>query len=376
LSQHGGGSILIRRRGRPAMKLSAALDTSTSRTAICVVNSRDGSVVFEVSVATDPAIIFGALAPFLTRLDKVGHEAGSVAPWLHRELMSLGLPMVLLGTRRAAASLHAQRNKTDKNDARGLAHLVRSGWYRPVHVKSVESHKLRLLLGHRRTLKRKLVDIENDIRHSLKVFGLMVGPRVQRPSFEARVRELVAHDALIAGVTECMLRAWAALWNEYNKLHQILVQLVGLCRRICCIPGVGPVTALTVKAAIDDPRRFVKSKTVAAHFGLTARRIRTGDSIDIEGHISKSGDREVCTVLYEAASAMLVRFKQWCSVKAWWLRIAAKRGHKRAVVAVARKLAVIMHRMWLDGIEFRFAAADARKGSTGASQPTALAAAC
>jgi transposase len=361
------------------MKLSAALDTSTSRTAVCVVNSRDGTVVFEADVATDPAIIFGALAPYLPRLDRVGHEAGSVAPWLHRELMSLGLPMVLLETRHAAAALAAQRNKTDKNDARGLAHLVRSGWYRPVHVKSEESHKLRLLLGHRRTLKRKLLDIENEIRHSLKVFGLMVGPRAQRSSFEARVRELVAHDTLIAGVTECMLRAWAALWNEYKKLHQLLVHMVGrdeLCRRFCGIPGVGPVTALTVKAAIDDPHRFVKSKTVGAHFGLTARRIQTGDSIDIEGRISKCGDGEVRTVLYEAGSAMLVRSKQWCSVRAWGLRLAAKGGHKRAVVAVARKLVVIMHRMWLDGSEFRLAAAAGQVDGTGASKTTAFAAAC
>jgi transposase len=361
------------------MKLSAALDTSTSKTAACVVNSRDGSVVFEVSVATDPAIIFGALAPFLPRLERVGHEAGSAAPWLHRELNALGLPMVLLETRHAAAALDGQRNKIDKSDARGLAHLVRSGWYRPVHVKSEESHKLRLLLGRRRTLKRKLLDIENEVRQSLKVFGLMVGPRAQRTSFEARVRELVAHDALIAGVTECMLRAWAALWTEYKRLHQVLVQIVGrdeLCRRFYRIPGVGPVTALSVKAAIDDPRRFVKSKTVGAHFGLTSRRIQTGDSIDIEGRISKCGDGEVRTVLYEVASAMLERSKQWCTVKAWGMRIAAKCGHKRAVVAVARKLAVIMHRMGLDGSEFRFSAADGNESSNRASKTTALAAAC
>nr|WP_315783167.1 transposase [Bradyrhizobium sp. SZCCHNPS1003] len=200
------------------MKLSAALDTSSTKTAICVVNSRDGAVVFEASVATDPAVIFEALAPYLPRLDKVGHEAGSVAPWLHRELVSLGLPMVLSETRQAAAALEAQRNKTDKNDARGLAHLVRAGWYRPVHVKSQESHKIRLLLGHRRTLKRKLLDIENEIRQSLKVFGLMVGPRVQRATFVARVHELAACDQLIAGVTDCMLRAWEALWAEYKKL--------------------------------------------------------------------------------------------------------------------------------------------------------------
>jgi transposase len=297
VAQHAGDSTLIRRKGRAPMKLSAALDTSTTKTAICVVNSRDGSVVFEATVATDRAIIFEALAPYRPRLDRIGHEAGAVAPWLHRELTAFGLPMVLLETRHAAAALDVQRNKTDKNGARGLAHLMRSGWYRPVHVKSVESHKLRLLLGHRRTLKRKLRDIENEIRHALKVFGLQAGRRVQRASFETRIRDLVAHDPLISGVIECMLRAWAALWTEYKRLHQLVVQLVGrdeLCRRYCRIPGVGPVTALL---------RFVKSKTVD-----------------------------------EAASAMLVRSQQWCGVKALGLKIAKKRGHKRAVVAVARKL--------------------------------------
>ncbi len=360
------------------MKLSAALDTSSTKTAICMMNSRDGTIVFEASVLTDPAIIFEALAPHLPRLDKVGHEAGSVAPWLHRELVSLGLPMVLLEARQAAAALQAQRNKTDKNDARGLAHLVRAGWYRPVHVKSPESHKLRLLLAHRRTLKRKLLDIENEIRQSLKVFGLLVGPRVQRASFTARVRDLVAHDSLIGGITECMLRAWEALWADYKRLHDLLVQMVGrdeLCRRFCAIPGVGPVTALTFKAAIDDPHRFSKSKTVGAHFGLTSRRIQTGTSIDIEGHISKCGDGEVRTVLYEAASAMLVRSKKWCGIKAWGVRIAAKRGHKRAVVAVARKLAVVMHRMWIDRSVFRFAAEDESAAEPSFSNPTALAAA-
>ncbi len=148
-----------------------------------------------------------------------------------------------------------------------------------------------------------------------------------------------------------------------------------LCRRFCAIPGVGPVTALTFKAAIDDPYRFSKSKTVGAHFGLTSRRIQTGTSIDIEGHISKCGDGEVRTVLYEAASAMLVRSKQWCGIKAWGVRIAAKRGHKRAVVAVACKLAVVMHRMWIDGSAFPFAAEDASAAGPNFSNPTALAAA-
>ncbi len=358
------------------MTFCAGLDTSSTKTAICVVASRDGETVFETTVPTDPRAIAGALEPYLPRLERIGHEAGAVAPWLHRDLTALGLPMVLLESRHAAMALKVQRNKTDRSDAHGLAQLVRTGWFRRVYVKSEDSHRLRLLLTHRRTLKRKLLDIENEIRHSLKVFGLLLGPRVQRGSFQTRVRALVAHDQLIAGVTECMLRAWSTLWSEYKRLHALLVRFVGrdeLCRRFMAIPGVGPVTAMSFKAAVDDPARFSKSKTVGAHFGLTSRRIQSGDSIDIDGHISKCGDGEVRTALYEAASAMLVRSKKWCAVKAWGVKIAAKRGHKRAVVAVARKLAVIMHRMWMDGSAFRFSAADEQMGSPHDGARTTLA---
>ncbi len=261
-------------------------------------------------------------------------------------------------TRCAGRAAHDRRRAFHPSSDRLL---FDAGWFRPVHVKSEDSHRLRLLLTHRRTLKRKLLDIENEVRQSLKVFRLLLGPRVQRSTFETRVRELVAHDRLIAGVTECMLRAWSALWSEYKRLYTLLVQFVGrdeLCRRFMVIPGVGPVTALSFKAAVDDPTWFSKSKTVGAHFGLTSRRIQSGDSVDIEGHISKCGDGEVRTALYEAASAMLVRSKKWCAVKAWGVKIAKTRGHKRAVVAVARKLAVIMHRMWMDGSAFRFSAKD------------------
>jgi len=344
------------------MTLYAAFDTSATTTVICIIAGRDGSPVFETTVPTDPDSLYAALAPYLPRLQRVGVEAGSWSAWLHRELTAKGVPMVILETRHAAAALQAQRNKTDKNDARGLAQLVRSGWFKTVHAKSEASHRLKLLLAHRRTLKRKLLDIENEVRHSIKALGLMVGRRVQRATFPSRVRELVAGDPLVAGITECMLRAWSALWDEYRKLHTLLVQVAGqdeLCRRFIAIPGVGPVTALTFKAAIDDPARFAKSKTVGAHFGLTPRREQSGTSIDRDGHISRRGDGEVRTVLYEAASSMLTRSQTWSALKAWGVRVSAKRGHKRAVVAVARKLAVIMHRMWLDGSEFRFSAVEA-----------------
>lgn len=279
--------------------------------------------------------------------------------------------MVLLETHHAARMLEAQRNKTDKNDARGLAQLVRSGWFKAVHAKSDTANRMKLLLAHRRTLKRKLLDIENEVRQSLKMFGLMVGRRVQRSTFCGRVRELVAGDPLLEVLTDSMVTCWQVLWDEYCKLHKLLVQLVGreeLCRRWCEIPGVGPVTAMTFMAAVDEPHRFAKSETLGAHFGLTPRREQSGTSVDREGHISRRGDGEVRTVLYEAASGMLTRSKQHSTLKAWGMRLAAKRGHKRAVVAVARKLAVIMHRMWLDGSSFRFSAQDEQPGDIMSAQ--------
>jgi transposase len=268
------------------MTYDAALDTSATTTALCVVTSRDGTVVFETTVPTEPEAIALALRPFGTRLRKVGHEATGWSAWLHRALEDLGLPMVLLETRHAAAALAAQRNKTDRNDARGLAQLVRSGWLKPVHVKSLEANRMKLLLAHRRTLKRKLLDIENEVRQSMKMFGYMVGRRVQRASFEARVRELVEGDALVAGATACMLRAWAAMWEEYRRLHKLLVQIVGadeLCRRFCEIPGVGPVVAMNLPGGdrrsralrqVQDRRRPLWPDAAAAPVGDLDRHRR------------------------------------------------------------------------------------------------------
>jgi transposase len=345
------------------MKFDAALDVAVSKSSLCVVSSEDGSIVFETTVETEPQSIAEALKPYASRLRRLGHEAGSLAPWLHRELQALGLPVVLLETRHAHSVLKAQRNKTDKNDARGLAQIVRCGWYKVVHVKSEASHQLKFLLAARRSLKRKLLDIENQIRHSLKAFGIKLGPRVQRGNFRTRVREAVAPDGVLTTICEPLLVAWTTLLTEHNRLHSLLMKAVAkdeLCRRFMAIPGVGAVTAASFKAAIDEPRRFRKSRTVGAHFGLTSRRIQSGTSIDFDGHISKCGDQDVRTALYEAASAMLVRSKTWCSIKAWGLKIAQRRGHKRAVVAVARKLAAVMHAMWMDGTDFSFAAADRR----------------
>jgi len=339
------------------MEYFAGLDVAMEETAICVID-REGKVALETTATTDPDAIVTVLRPYVAKLRRVGHEAGSLSPWLQVELKQRGVPAVCLEAWHARAALSAMRNKTDRADARGIAHIMRTGWFREVHVKSEESYRLRLLLTQRRNLKRKFLDIENAIRHSIKTFGLRVG-HVSRGQFEARVRELVANDPLIAGLTDCMLRARAALWQEYVRLHKVVVDVVRrdeLCRRLMRIPGVGPISALAFKTAIDDPRRFRQAKTVGAYLGLTSRRWQSGTSIDIAGRISKAGDGDVRHTLYEAANIMLTRFRGFCSLKAWGLRIAKRRGHKRACVAVARKLAGIMFAMWRDGSEFQFKA--------------------
>jgi transposase len=332
------------------MEYFCGLDISIETTALCVVDS-EGTLVCQASVATDPETIHKQLKPFLSKLKRVGHEAGSLSPWLHPELLAKGLPAVCLETHHVRNALRAQRNKTDAADALGIAHIVRTGWYKSAHIKSEEGYRLKLLLTQRRNLKRKFLDIENTIRHSLKAFGIRLG-RTGRAGFDAAVRRAVAADALTANLMDAMLTARAALWAQYTRLHALVVRFVAqseVCSRFMEIPGVGPVAAMTFMTAIDDPSRFKRSRDVAAYFGLTSKRWQSGTSIDVQGRISKAGDGDVRRALYEAASAMLTRFKGKDKVKSWGQEIAKRGCHNKAAVAVARKLAVIMHAVWTDG---------------------------
>lgn len=336
------------------MSYFAGLDVATIQSALCVIDG-EGTIVLECAVETTPAAIRAALKPYLPKLERLGHETGSLAPWLHKELKALGLPVVCLEAAHARAALSAMRNKTDRNDARGLAHILRTGWFRSVHIKSDASYRLRLLLTARRNIKRKFLDIENTVRHSLKAFGIRVG-NVSRGRFEARVRAELSDDPVLTGMVESLLNVRATLWEHYLKLHKLLLQVVGreeVCRRFVAVPGVGPVAALSFYASVDDPKRFLKSRTVGAHFGLTPKRWQSGTSIDQKGHISKKGDGEVRTALYEAANALLTLTRAASPLKSWGQKVAKKRGHRAACVAVARKLAIIMHAMWRDGTAFK-----------------------
>jgi len=253
------------------------------------------------------------------------------------------------------AVLKARINKTDRNDARGIAQMMRVGLYRPVHVKTLRSQKLRMLLTHRKLLQSKAIAIENDLRGTLRNFGLKVGTAA-RTRFEARIKELVEDMPDLAALVEPLLVVRRVLREQMAVLHRRLLTVVRddeVCRRLMTIPGVGSVVALTYRATVDVPARIRKSKSVGAVFGLTCSREQSGER-DRSGAISRCGDEMMRTMLYEAAQIMLVRSTQWSWLKAWAMQIAKRRGMKRAIVALARRLAVIMHRIWVDCTEFRW----------------------
>ena len=263
--------------------------------------------------------------------------------------------MVLLETRHVKAALSAMVVKTDRKDARGIAQLLRMGWFRPVHAKSPATQEIRALLVARKLLQAKLLDVELSIRGILRGFGLKMG-EVSRARFEARVRELVMGQAMLERIVAPMLRAREALRTEYCRLHRemlAIVKLDAVCRRLMTVPGVGALVAITFKSAVDDPGRFAKSKAVGAHFGLTPKKYQSGET-DVTGGISRVGDAMVRTALYEAAHIMLSRTVRFSSLKRWALDLAGRRGLRRAKVALARKLATVLHRMWLDGTDFRW----------------------
>ena len=232
---------------------------------------------------------------------------------------------------------------------------MRVGLYRPVHVKTLRSQKLRMLLTHRKLLQSKAIAIDNDLRGTLRNFGLKVG-MVGTVKFEARIKELVENLPDLAVLVEPLLVVRRVLREQIGVLHRRLLAIVrddDVCRRLMTVPGVGPVVALTYRATVDVPARFRKSKSVGAVFGLTCSKYQSGE-IDRSGRISRCGDEMMRVMLYEAAQILLVRSTKWSWLKAWATQIARRRGMKKAIVALARRLAVIMHRIWVDGTEFRW----------------------
>ncbi len=332
----------------------AGLDVSLEETAICIVDEA-GRILREARAATEPEALVAFFGACGMEMERVGLEACSLTAWLHEGLTQAGLPAICIEARQAKAAMGAMPNKTDRNDARGIAQIMRTGWYRAVHVKTPSCRSWRALLAARRLVLNKRRDVENGVRALLREAGLKVGTP-SRKDFPARVRELAADDPVLAGLSEALLSVIEVMNQEVDKLTKRVldeVKVEPICRRLMTVPGVGPLTALAFRATIDQPSRFRKSRDVGAHLGLTPRRYQSGET-DVQGRISRCGDELARTALYEAAHSLLIRSSKWSALRAWGMGIAKRRGMARARVAVARKLAVILHRMWADGSEFRW----------------------
>jgi transposase len=329
------------------MEHYAGIDVSLECSSVCVVNA-SGKIIREGKVASEPDAL-------ISWLSSLGYELDQ---WLYAAMREARLTVELLETRHVRKAFEAMPIKSDRNDARGIAQLMRLGWFRPVHCKSIGAQETRAVLTARKLVQSKLRDIENHLRGILRGFGLKVGMTTNL-RFATRIRELVANHASLEMIAEALLSIHTVLLREFNAFEKRVRSMArsdAKARLLMSTPAVGPIVALTYASAIDDPARFKSSKRVGAHFGLTPKRYQSGDT-DYAGRISKIGDASVRTALYEAAHIMLIKPVKGCSaLKSWAMRIARRAGMSKAKVALARKLAVIMHRMLVEGKPFNFVA--------------------
>jgi transposase len=335
------------------MEYFAGLDVSMAETHVCVMN-RDGAVIFEAKVPSTPADIAAALAR-APACERSVFETGRMAPMLYHGLSQLGLPIVCIESRQAYQALKSlATHKTDRNDARGLAHLARTGFFKPVHVKSLAAHAVRSLIIARKKLVGQRVTLENQIRGLAVVFGV----RLPRALSSAFIGQALRASEGIIGLSSAMrglVAARAAVLAAVVAIDADIKRMVRAsetCRRLMAVPGVGQLTALAFTAAVDDPGRFRRSRDVGAYLGLVPRRYQSGE-VDYTGSISKCGDRRVRTLLYEAANVMLTRYKRPLKLKDWALAIAKRSTMRKARIALARRLAIIMHSMLRHGTEFK-----------------------
>jgi transposase len=335
------------------MNVYIGLDVSLASTAICAVSAQ-GQIVKEMTAASEPEDLVAALKAIPGEVIAVGLEAGPLSQWLYRHLTDAGFAAVLMETRQVKGALKAMPIKTDRRDAEGIARLLQMGWYRPVHCKSISAQEMRALLSARKAVQQAAINLELSIRGVLRNFGLKMG-RVAKGRFEARVQELTEGNPMLEAAANPILASRRMLRQELAGLEKLLrnhAKEDPVCHTLMTMPGVGPVVALTVMAAIDDPDRFQSSKDIGPWVGLTPRREQSGER-DIVGQISRAGDIGLRTALYQAATVMLHRGrKNWLT--SWALNVAKRRGKKRATVALARRIGVVLHRMWKDGTDFRF----------------------
>ena len=326
--------------------LYAGLDVSYATTSICVVDAK-GKIVHEALTDTAPEAIATVLKPYKRQLKCVGQETGNLAPWLEGELARAKYPMVCLDPLRTSLALGARLNKTDKNDARGLAQLLVGGTFTRSHTKSVEAIRIRAVLALRESIVRRGRDMARVI--DMVERRLIVDqPKRRKVALRSTSREAVVDS--LASTREGI----AALTAQRRKLDKVIRELAkdsDVCQRLMTIPGVGPITALSFIASVDDPTRFASSRNLGAYFGLTPRAFQSGVS-SRSGRISHRGNSDVRKALFIAAFCLLNRSRKDCALRRWGLRLAETKGRKKAYIAVARKLAVLMHHLWITGQDF------------------------
>ena len=336
------------------MPYYVGVDVSMKESFVCILDASD-QVQQECTVPSDPktlACLLGKVSQARSDV-QIGLEVGALSPWLFHELTALGFSVTCFEARQVAQILKPMRNKTDRHDAHGLAQILRGGWYQATHVKSYDAHSARALLKARNMLVKARQDLENQLRGLLKPFGARLA-RGGRHDLAVRVAKACRAIPTLMTACQALLATRATLCDELERLDQeikAMVQSNPPCQQLMTIPGIGPITALAFMAHLDDPARFTKARSMGACLGLTPRRYQSGE-VDYQGRISKRGDKMLRTLLYEAANVLLSVVKRWCPLKAWGLKLAKRSGFKKARIAVARKLAVIMTAMLKDGTDF------------------------
>jgi transposase len=340
------------------MEYYVGLDVSLKEISICVVD-RDGETVARGVCPADPEGVAGWFRNRDLTPRRIVHESGMLSIWLQRGLAGLGLPATCIDARKAHKSLSARLNKSDAADAEGLAQLARTGWYTPVHIRSQEADRLRSLVGARERLIRLRKDLEGHIRGVLKSFGIrMIGISQgrQRQAFRDQLAAAGETDPALRAIADAFIAAHARLCQAADDLDKALktrAKTHPVARRLMTIPGVGPVNALSFIALIDDPDRFSRTSDVGAFLGLTPKRHQSGE-MDWSGRISKCGDSAMRGLLFEAASSVIHQVKRFSKLKSWAVRLAGRRGFRKAAVATARKIAVLMLTLWKNGTDYQW----------------------
>lgn len=334
------------------MEQYVALDVSLKEINVCVLDGR-GAVVFESKTAADAKDLVALIRARAPRVVRVGLETGATAPWLFHALEAAGLPVVCMDARHAHAALSMRPSKSDRSDARGLAEMLRMGWYREVRAKSITSHEHLAMLAARHRLVSIRTELDAQLRGLLKTFGLILGPG-NTDALVRRAEALAQEHPVLSGLAAKLAEVRRHVVAQIGALDRDIRRLVRsepTLKRFLTVPGVGPVTALAFLSTIDDPRRFKHARDVGPYLGLTPTRYQSGET-DRQGRISKCGNAFTRSCLYEAANVLLSKVQRFSPLKAWGMRLAKRIGAKKARVALARKITVILHCIWVDGTEF------------------------